>query len=154
MCIIKNANNKCTTYLRKFFDNLKRSLQPRWQWGTRELGADKICVNIILAKRKSNCVIKDRLVICFCYLSFDDPATTTNAVDVFTVDDVGNFEVAKVVVDVKVLFTMEEVEEEGTDLSPAADSNVVFFDDDDVGLGDMSSPSDISGVIDISSSNR
>ncbi len=93
--------------------------------------------------------------MCFCYLSLDDPATTTNAVDVFEVEDVGNFEVAKGVVDVNVLFTMEEVEEEGTDLSPAADSNVVFFDDDDdVGLGDISSPSDISGVIDISSSNR
>jgi hypothetical protein len=90
--------------------------------------------------------------MCVCYLSFDDPATTTNAAVVFEVEDVGNFEVAKVVVDVNVLFTMEEVEEEGTDLSPVADSNVVLFDDD--GLGDISSPSDISGVIDISSSNR
>jgi len=99
-------------------------------------------------------MIKNRLVMCFCYLSFDDPATTTttNAVDVFEVEDVGNFEVAKGVVDVNVLFTMEEVEEEGTDLSPAVDSNVVLFDD--VGLGDIASPSDISGVIDISSSNR
>jgi hypothetical protein len=89
--------------------------------------------------------------MCFCYLSFDDPATATNAVDVFAVEDVGNFGVAKGVV----LFTMEEEEEEGTDLSPTVDSNVVFFDgDDDVGLGDISSPSDISGVIDISSSNR
>jgi hypothetical protein len=85
--------------------------------------------------------------MCFCYLSFDDPATTTNAVDVFDVEDVGNFEVAKGVV----LFTMEE-EEEGTGF---VDSNVVFFDEDAVGLGDISSPpSDISGVIDISSSNR
>ncbi len=94
--------------------------------------------------------------MCVCYLSFDEPATTTNAVDVFDVEDVGNFEVPKGVVDVNVLFKMEEVEKEGTDLSPAADSNVVvFFDGDDaVGLGDIASPSDISGVIDISSSNR
>lgn len=49
----------------------------------------------------------------------------------------------------------EEEEEEGTDLSPTVDSNVVLFDDDDaVGLGDLSSTSEISGVIDISSSNR
>ena len=97
-------------------------------------------------------MIKNRLVMCFCYLSFDDPATATNAVDVFAVEDVGNFGVAKGVV----LFTMEEEEEEeGTDLSPTVDSNVVLFDDDDaVGLGDLSSTSEISGVIDISSSNR
>ena len=88
--------------------------------------------------------------MCVRYLSFDDLATTTNAVDVFTVEDVGNFEVAKGVV----LFTMEAEEEEGTDLSLAVDSNVVLFDDDAVGLGDITSPSDISGVIDISSSNR